>query len=85
MRYHRINRNASMQENDELFKYPQDREEKITIIIPFTNLDVLVDTNTTTTKEVVLSEIVLCFVKPQICLFIKKRIQHRFPDNTLID
>ena len=49
------------------------------------NLDMLVDTNTRTTKEMVLSEMVLCFAKPRTCLFIKKGIQYRFPDNTLID
>ncbi len=72
MRYHEVNKNSSMQEKDEFCRYPQDREDQSTIIIPFTNLDVLVDTITTTTTEMVLSEMVLCFVKPHTCLFIKK-------------
>ena len=69
--YHRFNQNSAIQENDDLNEQ-QHEDNQITIIIPFTNLDVHIETNTTTAKEMVHLEMVLCYIKSHTCLLIKK-------------
>ena len=65
IRYHRINKNLPSQEKDELGINLQGSENKITILIPFTNLDVLAETTMTDLSHTSrTAEIVLCFVKP---------------------
>ena len=82
--YNRANQNSAIQEKDDLDEQQQ-KDNYITIIIPFTNLDVYINMETTTAKDAVHSEMVLCYIKPYTSLLIKKGVQYRFQANTLID
>ena len=85
MRYHWVNKNSSSQEKDEFDNKLHDNENQIIILITFTNLDVLVETimiDLLLTGS--MTEMVLCFVKPCPCIYIKKDRHYRFPENIAI-
>ena len=77
MTYHRVNQTSVSQEKDE-FNEQQQNKNYISIIIPFTNLDVYIGTETSKTKDAVHLEMVLCYIKPYTSLLIKKGVQDRF-------
>ena len=83
MTYHRVNQNSVSQVKDE-FDMQHIHKSYITIIIPFTNLDVYIETETSTTKDATKFEIVLCYIKPFTSLLIQNGVEYRFQDNTAI-
>ena len=81
--YNRVNQNSVSQERDDIDEQQQN-ENYITIIIPFTNLDVYIETETSTTKDAVHLEMILYYIKPYTSLLIQKGVQYRFQANTAI-
>ena len=83
MKYHRVNQNSISQEKDE-FDTQHLHDEYITIIIPFTNLDVYIGIEISTTEDAIQLEMVLCYIRPFTSLLIQKGLQYRFEANTAI-
>ncbi len=83
MTYHRVNQNSVSEVKDE-FDMQHIHKSFITIIIPFTNLDVHIGTETFTTMDITKYEMVLCYIKPLTSLIIQNGVEYRFQDNTTI-
>ncbi len=66
------------------FDAQQQNKNYITIIIPFTNLDVYIGIEISTTEDAIQLEMVLCYIRPFTSLLIQKGLQYRFEANTAI-
>ena len=75
VRYHWVNRKSISQEKDDFEIMLNENEKQIIILIPFTNLDVKVETKMKDTTLVAnKTEMVHCYIKPHSCIYIRKEM-----------
>ena len=83
IRYHRSNSRSACQTEDEFDTRMKSKAQQVTLILLFTKLDVMVETKMENsfliTKN---SEMVLCYIKLNTCVFIVQNIYCHIPENT---
>ena len=83
MKYHRLNRGSAGQKENKFEIIENSRAKQVTIILPFTKLDVMVKFKTengsfTSNK----SEKIHCYIKPKMCIVIAQNTHSYIPENT---
>ena len=74
IRYHRLNCRTAGQKEDEFDNKVKGQMQQVTLIIPFTKLNVMVETKTKNVFSVKKTEMVHCYTKPHAHIFIAQNM-----------
>ena len=83
IRYHWVNKKSGSQDKDDFYPRLNKNGDQITILIPFTDLDVKVETKMKEKTYIAnKTKMVHCYVKPHSYIFIRKEMKYQFLENT---